>query len=729
MKRLIAIFLCLAFAFSLVACNKEEVPKQPENEDTRISAGKTFYVSTDGDDVNDGSKEMPLATFTGAIETVRKYKAENGLPDGGIEVIFAKGTYSISTTVKLTAEDSGEEGKPIVYRAENGDEVIFDGGVTLDGSAFVPAAGAVLDRVVNEDAKKSLVMIDLAAAGCYDLVDADLYDRSSDPFRQELFVDNERQQVARWPNAGEYGTDGFRNNNTNNVHYEIPEEKYELWKDVDNMRYFGSPEIDWVTVDLNETEIAIDDETKTFVILDREFEPSEHSTISVYNLPEELDIPGEYYWDTETNYLYYYPKEDLSGKKISFSQIKEHMFFFEEAQYITFENLIFENGRASAIYSMTGDQTHTHNNYFNLKDCTIRCMGTYGLWLFGEDITIESNEFYQLGSNAVYLRGGDVYNTNYICINNVVTNNDIHDYAQNFKTDNFGVQVSGMGFTISHNHIYNAPHSAIHLSSGETLIEYNHIHDVCRNTADAGAIYIGRHWDWDNNVMRYNYIHDVKDLYNGGSPCGIYLDDMVSDQTVYGNILVDIAGCGITVGGGKYNNVENNLMISCGVPVSTDGRGLGFASDHALYFSGSMWGGLRETKYTTDLMRFYHPQNMLIIEKSSISSIYNIDDPGIGSYNILRGNVAYNCISDLPWQDREYGDIFKDSITTDGVINQDRTVRLYSTVEGNAHYEDGVDIGFTQTDNGCSLSDSSRIYRDIPGFEKIPFDKIGNISK
>ena len=378
---------------------------------------------------------------------------------------------------------------------------------------------------------------------------------------------------------------------------------------------------------------------------------------------------------------------------------------------------------------MTGDQTHTHNNYFNLKDCTVRCMGTYGLWLFGENITIENNDFYQLGSNAIYLRGGDVYNTNYIHINNTITNNIIHDMAQNFKTDNFGVRVVGMGYTVSNNEIYNGPHSAIHLESGETIIEYNHIHDVCRNTSDAGAIYIGRHWDWDNNVMRYNYIHDVKDLYNGGTPCGIYLDDMVSEQHVYGNVIVDMAGSGIGVGGGKYNTIENNIIVSCGVPVTTDSRGLGFAADHAKYYSGSMWGGLRESKYTTDIMRFYHPQNMLMAEKSSISSIYNIDDPGIGSYNIIRGNVAYNCISDLPWQDREYGDIFKDSITTDGVVNQDRTIRLYSAVEGNAHYDEGVDIGFTQTDNGCSLSDSSRIYRDIPGFEKIQFDKIGNISK
>ncbi len=607
--------------------------------------------------------------------------------------------------------------------------MLFDGGVTLNGSDFVPAEGEVMDRIVSEDAKKALLMIDLVAAGCYDLDYKDLYDRAIDPYYQELYVDNVRQQIAKWPNDGEYGTDGFRDNETSNVHYYIPEEKYELWKDAEEIRYFGAPEIDWVAVNLNETEIAIDDERKTFVILNREFTPSEYSTLSVFNIPEELDIPGEYYFDTKTNRLYYYPDGDITGKKISFSQLKEHMIFLDGCKYLNFEGITFENGRAAGIYSMTGDQTHTDNDYLTLKDCTVRCMGTHGMWVFGENITVENCEFTQIGSNGIYIRGGDRYNTNYLYVNNVITNNDIHDVAQVFKIGCFGVYISGMGFTVSHNEIYNAPHSALHMESGEALIEYNHIHDVCRNASDAGAIYIGRHWDWDHNIFRYNYIHDVKDLYNEGTPCAIYLDDMVSGQTVYGNVIADIAGVGIGVGGGKYNKVENNILIKCGsTPISTDSRGLGFAADHAVYPTGSMWGGLIETHPYTDIMRFYHPQNMLITERGIISSILNIDDPGIGSYTTICGNVAYGCTADLPWQDRDYGNIFEDGITVDGVVNMDRTVRLYCTVEGNSHYTEDVDIGFTCSDDGtCSLADSSRIYRDIPGFEKIPFDKIGII--
>ena len=730
MKRLFLTLLAFVFVFTLLtSCSPADVDEGgDDNTDETVKYGKSFYVSPDGDDKNDGSETSPLATLAGARDAVRAYKSANGLPEGGIEVVFKAGTYPIRSTVEFNPEDSGEDGKPIVYHAEKGAEVLFDGGVTLRGEDFVPAGDDIKSRIVSEDAKAALLEIDLAAAGCYDLVDEDNYETTTDPYIQELFVDNVRQQSAQWPNSGEYGTNGYRNEETGVMYLQIPEEKYELWKDAEELRYFGAPEIDWVTIRVSEKDVDIDDETKMLMITNFPYKPSEHSTVSIYNIPEELDIPGEYYWDTKTNKLYYYPDGDLTGKKISFSQLKDHMIFFGGAQYITFEGLTFENGRASAIFSCTGDQNHTDNNYFTLDNCTVRCMGTFGVHIFGENVTVKNSEFAQLGANAVFLRGGDRYNTNSIHINNVVTNNVIHDYAQLFKTDNFGVYTAGMGFTVSHNEIYNAPHSGILLTSGETVVEYNHIYNVCRNTADAGAVYIGRHWDWSNNKIRYNYIHDVKDLYNGGGPAAVYLDDMVSGQHVYGNVLVDVAGVGVTIGGGKYNTVENNILIRCmGTPISTDSRGLGFAKDHAIYPTGSMWGGLLETHPHTDILRFYYPQNLIIPELAEMSMIYHIDSPGIGSYTVIRGNIAQGCISDEPWVDRDYGDIYVDSITVDGVVNMDRTVRLYCTVEGNIHYEDDQDIGFTHSTDGCSLSDDSRIFRDIPGFEKISFEKIGNI--
>jgi len=258
MKRFFMALFAFVFVFTLLtSCSQTDVNDNGDNDnnDDEIKYGKSFYVSPAGDDKNDGSEDSPLATLAGARDAVRNYKTDNGLPDGGIEIVFKAGRYPIMSTVEFLPEDSGEDGKPIVYRAEKGAEVLFDGGVVLNPEDFVPATGDILDRVVNENAKKSLLMIDLAAAGCYDLVDEDIYNKNTDPYTQYLYVDNIRQQVACWPNSGEYGSDGYRVEETGDQYLEIPEEKYELWKDAEELRYFGAPEIDWVTIRISKMKL------------------------------------------------------------------------------------------------------------------------------------------------------------------------------------------------------------------------------------------------------------------------------------------------------------------------------------------------------------------------------------------------------------------------------------------------------------------------------------------
>lgn len=713
----------------MASCNTEtpdNTDTTAPNEDTlwhpTTTAGKIFYVSADGNDENDGSEEAPLATLEGARKAVLDYKNTSGLPDGGIAVVFSSGTYSVKTTIAFTGEDSGEADKPIVYCAEAGAEVIFSGGITLDPEDFIPANDEIKARVQDEAAKTALVEIDLAKAGCYDLVEAIGYGGGwgSPKYRQELYVDNVRQTLAQWPNEGAYETNGWSDEANSQTHYYIPEEKYELWKDVEGIAYYGAPEIDWDMRRLFPGEISINDEHKTLVFNNQLFVPSKSSTVWVYNLVEEIDIPGEYYWDIEAGKLYYYPDGDISGKKIVFSQCFDEFIKFDGVSNITFDGLTFENARA-AVLSGSNNQ----NDHITVSNCLFRCLGVAAIDFYGNNIVISGNEFNQIGAAGILLSGGNAVNLT--PSNSVITNNLIHDYGQVYMVYQAGIKTSGVGFEISHNEIYNSPHFGIELGSGNTIVEYNDVHDVCQHTSDASAIYLGRRWDWAGNVIRYNYVHDNVDIMHGGGPSGIYLDDNVSGQHLYGNVVENTGGNGIIIGSGKYNIVENNILINCGgVPISNDERGLGFAAKHSYYPDGYMWATLMGTKPSSDIMKYFRPENLLIIERSGISNIHNIDDPGICSYTTIRGNVAIGCISDAEWTDRDFGDIFVDTITVDGVVNSVPMARLYCTTEGNKYYPEGTDVGFIDADNNnFNLRDSSVIFRDIIGFEKIPFDKIG----
>ena len=50
---------------------------------------------------------------------------------------------------------------------------------------------------------------------------------------------------------------------------------------------------------------------------------------------------------------------------------------------------------------------------------------------------------------------------------------------------------------------------AIHLHGNDHLVERNEIHDVCLETDDSGAIYLGQDPTYRGNRVRHNFIHDI----------------------------------------------------------------------------------------------------------------------------------------------------------------------------------------------------------------------------
>jgi hypothetical protein len=134
--------------------------------------------------------------------------------------------------------------------------------------------------------------------------------------------------------------------------------------------------------------------------------------------------------------------------------------------------------------------------------------------------------------------------------------------------------MSGAGNIIAHNHLHDAPHSAIIFSGNDHLIELNHIHDVLKFSSDAGAIYTGRDWGYRGNEIRHNFIHHLSTSFEGYGTQGIYLDDCVSGIHVHGNVLYRISSSAVQNGGGRDNIIENNLMVKCGSALIADSRGL-----------------------------------------------------------------------------------------------------------------------------------------------------------
>lgn len=148
-----------------------------------------LYVSPQGDDNNPGTSAKPFKTPMRARDAVRLLKEKNGgkTPDSGVTVWLRGGRYELAETFALGPEDSGQQGRPVVYRSYADERSVLSGG-----------------RVIRnwQKAESELPGLPEAAKGKVWVAEAAEAKNGKWPFRQ-LWADGKRLTRARWPKNGE----------------------------------------------------------------------------------------------------------------------------------------------------------------------------------------------------------------------------------------------------------------------------------------------------------------------------------------------------------------------------------------------------------------------------------------------------------------------------------------------------------------------------------------------
>ena len=88
--------------------------------------------------------------------------------------------------------------------------------------------------------------------------------------------------------------------------------------------------------------------------------------------------------------------------------------------------------------------------------------------------------------------------------------------------------------------------------SGDLIIEYNYIHDVCYEANDAGAVYLGG-WSANDICFCHNLIKHIVNIYKTGAPNGFYNDDGGAGKIARANLFIDIDGNAFAMGGGTIS--------------------------------------------------------------------------------------------------------------------------------------------------------------------------------
>lgn len=682
-----------------------------------VSKEISFYVSPSGQDTNPGTTEQPFATLNKAKEAVEAGAA------GNYTIRMRGGTYCFDRSVLFC-----NLGQKKVKIENYGDEkVIFSGGTNLQVSGFSRVKDKeILDRL-RPEVRGKVVEFDLNANGIpYDssLVQSG-FGHKIQPSACMLYFNKELQQVARWPNEGILSI-GKVIDPGSKPRWDDPPYRGAVFKyDYDRAENWTKANDIWIygvfSNGFSDDNLKVEAFDKQNKIL-RTVHPHTYGVFSnkdkstwdlaharqlrgyyVYNLLEEIDLPGEYYLDRENGKLYLWPPSSLENATIELSQLTEPFFVFYNTSGISLSGIDFECSRGMGIFMDDADNVQ-------IRNCTFRNVSLLGIsvgesyssvklppikkrvvnpQIQNSNIRIANCKIYETGSGGIYLEGGD--RKNLTSANCVISNCEFYDYCKMRKTGVAAIAMKGVGNTVSHCYIHDAPHMAIQFWGNNHLIEYNHIQNVCTNTSDAGAIYTGRDPSAQGTIIRNNFFDSV--IQSENLVCAVYLDD--------GN-------CGISI--------TDNIFYRCGNP---ERRGSGFGAFH---INGG-YGNYMENNVFIECKRAYG------------SSPWN-DKKWVGylTKGVVPGRLAKVDIDSKVYQDAYPMLInLRDTLNLPSRINytsNDLLVRCgefaKGSYQGKSFWKTNDDPGFADMKNkDFTIRQNAEVFKKLPGFRNIEFKKMG----
>ncbi len=629
-------------------------------KDAHVYGETLYVSLDGNDATGDGSLENPYRSIEKAQLTIREMKANGGLPTGGVLVFIREGKYEVLEGFVFTAEDSGTEESPIKYMAYPGEEVNFVGSIDFlvsemelvdDTDTLTKLPNEAEGKVYEIDMSDKInefkplihtghgvdIMKDWLAEDGRNLVDA----------YYSVTIDGVGQTLARWPNDGVNTYEDFYGMaDITKIVTQSAKPRY--WADdLIGRKEWISPEnrdtrelftiqASSLTTRMQSWELFPFDEklTDDNVTLDPSNypwlngyfganfstqtmpvntlyengnligdEPATYGVSSdiwarfyIYNIIQELDIPGEWYFDQGTYKLYIYPPEGTDMQSddslVQFAVLEDNMFTFDEAQYITLDGI--------NMSTMLGSAVVTNGAYkIDVRNCDIT--GTQQ-----KAAIVDYLDSAFIGATS---GGGASEETpmsrecGFSYVNVTDTNGGIQlnggsdatlekglNYAVGCVFDNFAtlnrsynpaVGMTGTGNIASFCEIKNGPHAGILYYGNEHLMEFLDIYQVVQEASDQGAIFTGANIVDRDTIIRNSYIHDMpaaggnasenRLIYLDGNVGGIYIMDNAfdnnnentsaifvnggRDHTIIGNTFTEVKRA-VSVSDGPYNEVQ-----------------------------------------------------------------------------------------------------------------------------------------------------------------------------
>lgn len=669
------------------------------------AAGETsaaWFVAPSGSDAHAGTQAEPFATLERARAAAREH--DRSAADAEPATIWlAPGIHVRSGPFVLGSRDS-----KLVIRGPADRTARIHAGRLIGRDAMRPPPAALLERLPAESRERA-VAIELAAVGLGDLAaPPDIYfDGGGLP---DLYVDDVPLPLARWPNGAAatiekvidrgQGVGGPRRGGV----FIARDDRVGRWPVAEGVWLEGYWRVPWDPATIRVQAIDAASRRVDLVAAVQGGIGSKYAPKGelgdgkepwwAVNLPEEIDLPGEWciHWPSKTVLLL--PPAGFSPQSVvRIAAQQEPVVRIEDATMVALQDLVIEGGLGDGVAISGG-----HKGL--VLGCTLRNLGGNGVTAIGgTKHAVRGCDIYALGEGGVVLAGGD--RATLTACGHAARNNDIHHVGLRRKTYAPAINVGGMtkenrridavGCRVADNFLHDLPHAAVLYTGNDHVFERNEVCRVALTSSDVGAFYSSHDWTSHGNVLRHNFVYDCPRAN------AFYVDDGDSGDTIEENVVVR-AACGPFIGGGHDNIVRHNLIVECEIGIHIDSRGVsrGYATNKNLRAK------LTELPVAGETWRKKYPPVARLLDPSH--------DAGIPHGNVIEGNVTVRCRT-------PYRTSGKPAELADVKAGGNLDLAA-GTGANDPRFADPATLDYT-------LGPASPIFRKIKTFPTIPFETIG----
>ncbi|MDR1886729.1 MAG: right-handed parallel beta-helix repeat-containing protein, partial [Prevotellaceae bacterium] len=548
-----------------------------------LQAQTQFHVSPKGSDSNAGTRQSPFRTIDRAKVEAR------GVRVGEITVFLGEGVYRLDSPLIFTPED-GTAGKSLTVRSYVGERAVITGSIALESLQWKPYKNGILKT------------------GLRDVATIDM-----------LTVNGEIRQMARYPN---YDPNAVRFNGT--AADATDPQRVKTWKNPEGGYLHAMHSHDWgdfhyrITGKDRDGNISMEGGWQN----NRQY-GIHQSNRMVENIFEELDAPGEWFYNAAESTLYYYPPEgeDVNSALFEIPRLK-HLIELQGSETNPVRNITFDGIELTQTLRtfmekyeplLRSDWTIYRGGavvFEGAENCALRNSYLHNLGgnavffsNYNRNCEVSGSHLTRIGASAVCFVGdpnavrspafeyGQFVPTNEIDripgpkTNNYPAHCRVHDNLIH-KIGLFEKQIAGVELsmcrtiTVSHNSIYDTPRAGINISEGTWgghILEFNDVFNTVKETGDHGSFNSwGRDRFWYPESQTMDSLLDAshKDLIladavetviirNNRFRCDrgwdIDLDDGSTNYHIYNNLCLN---GGLKLREGFYRIVENNILVN-----------------------------------------------------------------------------------------------------------------------------------------------------------------------